>query len=128
MIRLAVLLAALALPAQAAASTLATYSRVGGIAGESTSLAVQRDRHAERSTNRGDDHSWRLSKKRYGGLRAALRAAHFATLAPHYDPAYVVNDGFTETVRFRGHAVSVSTGGEPPRRLERALDKLRALT
>src|SRR4051794_12074526 len=127
MTRLLVVIALLAVPAPAAASTLVTYSRVGGIAGESTSLVVQRDRHAERSSNRGDDRSWRLSRKRYRGLRDALRAAHFATLAPRYEPAYVVNDGFTETVRFRGHSVSVSTGADPPPRLERALDMLRAL-
>ena len=127
MIRLAVLLALLA-PAPAAASTLVSYSRVGGIAGESTSLVVKRDRHAQRTSNRGDDRDWRLSKKRYRALRDALRAAHFATLAPSYAPPYVVNDGFTETVRFRGHTVSVSTGGDPPPRLERALDRLRALS
>ena len=127
MIRLAVLLALLA-PAPAAASTLVTDSRVGGIAGESTSLVVHRDRHAERSSNRAGDHSWRLSKKRYRALRRALRAAHFATLEPRYGPEFVVNDGFTETVRFRGHTVSVETGGDPPPRLEHALDKLRALT
>jgi hypothetical protein len=127
MIRLALLLALLA-PAPAAASTLVTYSRVGGIAGESTSLVVQRDRHAERMSNRGDDRSWRLSRRRYRDLRDALRAAHFATLEPSYEPRFVVNDGITESVRFRGHTVSVSTGGDPPPRLERALDKLRALT
>jgi hypothetical protein len=126
MIRLAVLLALLA-PAPAAASTLVSYSRAGGLAGESTSLVVQRDRDAERTSNRGEDRSWRLSRDRYRDLRAALRAARFKTLAPSYDPRYVVNDGITETVRIRRHTVSVSTGGDPPRRLERALEQLRAL-
>ncbi|MEA2125780.1 MAG: hypothetical protein QOI80_2562 [Solirubrobacteraceae bacterium] len=123
------LVAALALPAGASAKVLVTYTRSGGIAGEMTSLVVERDRDASVQDRRqGPDH-FRVSKKRYRALRKALRAAHFATLDPTYGPEQgVVNDGIDETVRFNGHSVTVSTGGDPPARLEKALEKLRALT
>jgi hypothetical protein len=127
MIRLAVLLALL-VPAPATAATLVDYFRVGGIAGEETHLNVQRDRTATVESNRGSKRNWRMSRKRYRHLRSLLRAARFAGLAPRYEPEGVVNDGFTETVRFRGHTVSVETGSDPPRRLERVLTALRALS
>jgi hypothetical protein len=124
---LRVLLLLLILPAGAQASVLVRYTRSGGIAGEMTSLVVKRDRHAARKTRQGDD-EFRLSKKRYTALRHALRAAHFAELERSYGPDFVVNDGIDETVTFHGYTVTVSTGGDPPARLEKALDKLRELT
>ena len=113
----------------ASASPLVTYDRSGGIAGQANTLTVKRDRHATRVSNRSGSKRFRLSKKRYAALRNALRGAKFSTLKPSYGPPpnTVISDGITEVVAFRGHTVKVMTGGEPPDRLERALDKLRNL-
>ena len=120
-------LAVLVLSPTASASRLVTYDRAGGLAGEMTSLVVERDRHAELDSRRGDA-SFTVPVKRYRALRRDLRAARFAGLRKHYAPDGVVSDGIDETVRFRGHAVTVSTGGDPPARLVRVLERLRALT
>jgi hypothetical protein len=125
-IRLALILTLLLAPA-AQASRLVTYTRTGGIAGEHTELRINRDRVALLDDRRGHSEG-RLGKKRYRALRNALRAAKFETLESSYEPQAVVSDGITETARFHGRTVSVSTGGDPPKRLERALAKLRALT
>jgi hypothetical protein len=124
-----VLVLALALPATASAKVLVSYTRSGGIAGDMTSLVVERNRDASVQDRRQGDDQFRVAKKRYRSLRKALRGAHFATLESSYRPEQgVVSDGIDETVRFNGHTVTVSTGGDPPARLEKALDKLRELT
>jgi hypothetical protein len=127
-IRLALVLTVLLAPA-AQASRLVDYSRTGGIAGEHTTLKVDRDRHLTLASRQGDSER-RMSKKRYIRVRDALRAAQFETLESSYGPPpnQTVSDGITETVTFRGHTVSVSTGGDPPERLQTVLDKLSALT
>ena len=127
-LRLLALGVGLALPSPAAAATLVTYARSGGIAGDTTALTVHKDRRAEREDQRTGTKHFRLSQSRYEALRHALIAARFSSLASSYRPPEVVNDGYTETVRFRGKTVSVSTGATPPKRLERVLAKLRALT
>lgn len=125
MIRLALVLALLLAPA-AQASRLVTYVRSGGLAGEHTEVRVNRDRSVLLD-DRDGHHEGRLSKKRYRDLRDALRAAHFDTLNATYPPKAHTNDGIDQSVRFRGKTVATSTGGEPPKRFQRVLERLDAI-
>lgn len=126
MTRLLAIVLLLALPGTAGAATLVDYSRSGGIAGESTSLTVKRDRHAK-LVDRDGERRFRLARKRYRALRADLRAARFATLEPEYGSTMIA-DGIDVSVTFDGHTVVVHSDGDPPKRLTRVLERLYRLS
>jgi hypothetical protein len=126
--RLAALLAVLATfaaTATADAKQLVRYNVGGGLAGLSDQLIVARDGTARQSGNRrGDDHRFMLSGKQMRGLRRDLKRARFSRLKRSYQPKYMVNDGISQSVTYKGRSVSVSTGAEYPARLGRLLRRL----
>ena len=70
---------------------------------------------------------FRVSRREWSALNERLRAARFGTLERRYAPDVRIPDGTQEIVRHRGHTVTVETGGDPPRRLERLLRHLARL-
>jgi hypothetical protein len=122
----AVLTLALAAPA-AAAETLVTWTGGGGVAGGlSAVLVVHRD-HSARATRDGDAAAARrfeLSRREWRRRRDRLAAARFLTLPAEFKPPAPVPDATYESVRYRGHTVTVYTGAVPPGRLERLLTTL----
>ena len=104
------------------AAVLVSYERTGGFAGIHDELTVRRSGRATYVRGlRGATGTFRLSCARLRALRRALVNARFESLAPVYGPDAQVADGFVETVRYRGRAVRVLTGAEPPPRLGRVL-------
>ena len=85
------------------------------------------DDHSARADLNGESARFDLTRREWSKLRERLRAARFRTLAPRYAPEPRVLDGTSETVRYRGRTVTVETGGDPPRRLERLLRHLARL-
>lgn len=126
-IAVATVLLALVLAAGAQAKTLVAYDRVGGIAGEQTSITVSAKGRVVQTSSLFEDRTFTVSQQRLAGLRKALKAARFGSLRSSYAPQFVVSDSQTETVRYAGKAVSVSSGAVPPKRFERVLGKLRGL-
>lgn len=86
----------------------------------SASLTVFTD-HTARAEENGKRAAFTLSDREWRRLGERLRAARFRTLEARYVPEPVVPDGTFDTVRYRGRTVTVATGGDPPRRLERLL-------
>jgi phosphoserine phosphatase len=126
----AVLTLTLALAAPAApagAKTLVHWTAGGGIAGGlGSELTVHRDRSARAVANgdAGSAADFKLMRREWTRLRKRLKAANFRTLRAEYKAPMPVPDGTYESVRYRGHTVTVSTGGVPPGRLERLLTTL----
>jgi hypothetical protein len=122
----AVLTLALAAPAAAGAKTLVHWSAGGGFTGGMSELVVQRDRSARavKDGDAGTAREFKLTRGEWTRLRKRLAASKFRTLHAEYKPPVPVSDGTYESVRYRGHTVSVSTGGVPPGRLERLLTTL----
>jgi hypothetical protein len=118
-------LAAFATTATAEAKVLVRYDLSGGLAGTSERLVIHGDRSAEQTGGRGE-HSldFTVSAKQMRALRRELKAARFSSLRRVYQPDYVVNDGFAQTVTYRGHRVVVYTGAEFPARLHKVLRRL----
>ena len=103
-VAVAALLSALALASPAsAAKTLVSYEQSGGIAG------IRR---------------FKLARAELHALKRDLRDARFSTLLSLYDSEVPIADGINQTVRYAGHRVTVSTGGRPPARLRKVLDRL----
>ena len=120
-------LAAFATTATADAKVLVRYGLSGGLAGISERLVIHGDRSAEQTGGRGGgEHSldFKVSVKQMRALRRELKAARFSSLRRVYEPKHVVNDGFAQTVTYRGHRVVVYTGAECPARLHRVLRRL----
>jgi hypothetical protein len=120
-IRVAVVLVALALPMVASAAdvrsqTLVTWEQTGGFIGQQNSLTVLRT-GASTSSNG----AFRLTPKRLLRLQSMLRSARFATLRSDYFPPDPVADGFIYSVRYGGKRITVREGALPPARLERVL-------
>ena len=129
--RLAALLAVLATfaaTATAEAKQLVRYQVGGGLAGISGQLTVARDRTASQTGNRrGDDHRFTLTAKQMSRLRRDLKHARFKSLKRSYSPKYIVNDGVSQSVTYKGRTVYVSTGAKYPARLQRLLRRLDGL-
>jgi hypothetical protein len=126
--RLAVLALLLALAAAApagAASRLVRYDAGGGISGESSRLIVDTDGSAEQTGR--SERSFQVSAKRLRTLKSALRDAHFSTLKRRYAPDRPVFDGITQSVRYKGYTVSLSSGATAPPRFVRVLRLLESL-
>jgi hypothetical protein len=118
------LVLAIAAPA-GAATRLVRYEVAGGIAGISKRLVVDRDGSARQS---GDTtRRFKVSDTQLRRLKRELEAAHFGSLERSYRPEVPVSDGITQSVRYKGFEVSVSTGAEVPDRLERVLRRLSKL-
>jgi hypothetical protein len=116
-----VLVLALAAPA-GAATRLVRYDVGGGIAGVSERLVVDRDGSARQS---GDStRRFTVSATQLRRLKHELEAARFGSLKRTYRPEVPVSDGITQSVRYKGFEVSVSTGADVPDRLARVLRRL----
>jgi hypothetical protein len=122
----AALTLALLAPAPAGAKTLLRWSTGGGIAGSASEMVVHRNHraHAVEDRDAGSAKDFKLTQREWARLRKRLAASHFRTLHAEYKPPAPVPDGTYESVRYRGHTVTVSTGGVPPGRLERLLTTL----
>ena len=117
-------LAVLAIPAAADAKRLVRYQVSGGLAGLSATLTVDRDGSARQAGTRSAMRRFTVSAKQLRALRRELTAARFRSLKRSYQPMFPVLDGTTQVVTYRGRAVSVYTGADVPRRLERVLSRL----
>jgi hypothetical protein len=119
---------ALASPASAGPRTLVNYEQSGGIAGIQTALSVTVGGSARLTTSRvAGIKRFKLTTEQLRGLKRDLRAARFSTLRPLYDSKVPVADGISQTVRYAGYRVTVSTGGRPPARLRKVLMRLSRL-
>ena len=115
--------------ATADAKRLVRYDVGGGLAGRSDRLVIDGDRTARQTSGRRSDEAKRftVSSKQLRALKRELKAARFTSLKRRYEPDYVVNDGITQTVTYKGRSVSVSTGADYPARLHRVLRRLSRL-
>ena len=116
---------ALASPAGAASKTLVSYEQSGGIAGIQTSLSVSMGGSARVTSSRTSGiKRFKLTAAELRGLKRDLRDARFSKLRSLYDSEVPVADGISQTVRYAGYRVTVSTGGRAPVRLRRVLERL----
>ena len=120
--------AVLAPVATAEATQLVRYGSGGGIAGRSVELvisaggtAVQTDR------NEGGEKKFKVSLKQLHALKRELKAADFPSLKRRYEPKQTVFDGTSTGVTYKGKSVTVTTGGNPPERLNKVLNRLARL-
>ena len=120
------MLATFAATATADARRLVRYNVSGGLAGRSERLVIDGDRTARQTSGRRSEDARRftVSSKQLRALKRELKAARFTSLKRRYAPPYVVNDGITETVTYKGRSVSASTGADFPARLHRVLRRL----
>jgi hypothetical protein len=119
---------ALASPAGAGPRTLVSYEQSGGIAGIQTALSVTVGGSARLTTSRvAGIKRFKLTVAQLRGLKRDLRDARFSTLRSLYDSKVPVADGISQTVRYAGYRVTVSTGGRPPARLRKVLMRLSGL-
>jgi hypothetical protein len=119
---------ALASPASAASKTLVSYEQSGGIAGIQTGLSVTVGGSARLTSSRVPGITrFKLTVAQLRGLKRDLRDARFSTLRSLYESKDPVADGISQTVRYAGHRVTVSTGGRPPARLRKVLMRLSGL-
>jgi hypothetical protein len=127
--RIVMLLTAATLLAGAApanARNLVHYERTGGFAGFDDAVTVSTG-GAVKVAHRTGTRRFSLSHTRLVSLRKAVRDARFGTLKARYAPPSMIADGIRETVRHDGRTVTVETGGNPPARLARLLDRLTRL-
>jgi hypothetical protein len=122
------LILALAAPAAAhAGPTLVTWEVSGGlIGGQGPAVQILKDRTI-RATDDGGTDVARITRREMTRLRDRLEASRFRSLKAEYKPEVIVFDGTVESVRHKGHTVSVTTGAEIPRRLDRLLNTLSRL-
>lgn len=114
--------------AASAAKTLVSYEQSGGIAAIRTSLSVTVGGSARVTSNRTTGiRRFKLTRSELGVLKRELRAARFSTLRSLYDSKEPISDGIAQIVRYAGYRVTVSTGGRPPSRLRKVLDRLSRL-
>src|SRR3954449_694622 len=120
--RLAIALALVMAAPAGAATRLVGYDVSGGIAGLSERLVVDSDGSAQQT---GDTtRRFPVSTTQLHKLKRELEAARFGSLKRRYAPEVPVADGTTQSVRYKGFAVAVSTGADVPARLERVLRRL----
>lgn len=116
----------LAMTAPAGAATrLVRYDVAGGLRGIHNRLVVDRDGSARQSgdtTRRFDVSDTQLRR-----LKRELEAARFGSLKRSYRPKAPVSDGITQSVRYKGFEVDISTGADVPDRLARVLRRLGGL-
>jgi hypothetical protein len=119
-----VLVLAFATPA-GAATRLVRYDVAGGIRGMSERLVIDRDGSARQT---GDEtRHFKISAAQLRKLKRDLDDAHFGSLKRSYRPKTPVFDGITQSVRYKGFEVSVSSGAQVPDRLGRVLRRLSGL-
>jgi hypothetical protein len=121
---LAALALSLAAPATAGAKQLTRYDVGGGIAGRYDRLIVATDGKAHQTGDSGE-HRFTVSSKQLRALKRELKAARFSSLKRQYKPKFQVFDGITQTIRYRGKAVSIYSGADNiPTRLSRVLRRI----
>ena len=116
-------LVALGVAAPAAAKTLTRYEVGGGLAGRYDRLIVATDGAAHQTGDSGD-HRFKVRAMQLRALKRELKAAKFRTLKRRYEPDGQVFDGTTETIRYRGRTITVSSGADIPARLARVLGRV----
>jgi hypothetical protein len=115
-------------PVAAGGKTLASYEQSGGIAGIRTSLSVTVGGSARVTSSRTTGiKRFKLTSGELRVLKRDLRDARFSTLRSLYDSDVPIADGIAQTVRYAGYRVTVSTGGRPPARLRKVLERLSRL-
>jgi len=107
-------------------AVLVSYEQTGGFAGIERGLVVYRTGKVQ--SDGLPLKASRLTPTRLRALRTALTQARFGTLAKRYESETPIADGFIYRVTYGGRSVRVDEGAEPPKRLERVLVLLRALT
>ena len=113
--------------APAAARTLVSFHKSGGIAGVLVSVTVSASGSVKVSDNRAAGRSYRLSAARLRGLRRVLAGAKVGTLKTSYVPRFEGADFFTYRVRYAGRSIVVQDGGNAPERLLKVIARMGAL-
>lgn len=117
--------AALAPVATAEATQLVRYGSGGGLAGRSMELVVSAGGTAvQTDRNEGDEKKFKLSLSQLHALKRELKAAKFSTLKRRYEPKATVFDGISTNVTYKGKTVTVTSGANPPERLNKVLNRL----
>jgi len=120
--------AALASPVSAGPRTLVSYEQSGGIAGIQTSMSVSVGGSARLTSTRTEGiKRFRLTAPELRRLKRDLRDARCSRLRSLYDSKTPIADGISQTIRYAGYRVTVSTGGRPPERLRKVLTRLSRL-
>jgi hypothetical protein len=120
--------AALAPAATAEAAQLVRYGSGGGLAGRSVELVVSAGGTAvQTDRNEGDEKKFKISLSQLHALKRELKAANFPTLKRRYEPEQTVFDGTSTGVTYKGKTVVVTSGGNPPERLNKVLNRLARL-
>jgi hypothetical protein len=124
-----VLATSLATAAPAEATQLVRYDTSGGLAGRSMRLVVSAGGTAVQTDRDSTDDSkrFKISISQLHALKRELKAAQFSTLKRRYEPKHTVFDGISQGVTYKGKTVVVSTGGDPPERLRKVLNRLARL-
>jgi len=119
------LAATLGLTAVASAGVLVDFSRGGGFAGIPLHLTVTGAGKAQAEEGfQGQTGRRTLSARRLKSLKRQLRQTGFGSLRSSYAPKVPVSDGFMFVVTYRGKTVRTATGGHPPERLSKLIDRL----
>ena len=120
--------AAVASAATTEAAQLVRYDTGGGLAGRSTRLVVSAGGTADQTDrNEGDTKRFKISLSQLHALKRELKAARFSSLKRRYEPKATVFDGITTAVTYKGKTVVVTSGGNPPERLNKVLNRLARL-
>ncbi len=120
-----ILILALAAPAAAQAGpTLVSWERSGGLLGLQDRVRILKDRtiFATAGEESGQARITRREKR-----RLTTRLEGWRQWKARYEPDVLVLDGITVSARARGHRVSVSTGADAPRRVDRVMGLLSRL-
>ena len=117
--------AALAPAATAEATQLVRYNSGGGLAGRSMQLVISAGGTAvQKDMDESDDKRFKISLSQLHALKRELKAAKFSTLKRRYEPEQTVFDGTSTGVTYKGKTVTVTSGGNPPERLTKVLNRL----
>jgi hypothetical protein len=106
------------------ASRLITFTRSGGLAGQTQRLIVSR---ARRITVTPHGKAYTLTRTQYQRLVNDLDRADLESLPRVMKPDHVVADGYVFTIAARGRTVRTETGAAVPARLQPLLNRLGAL-
>ena len=120
-----ILILALMAPAAAQAGpTLVSWERSGGLLGLQDRARILKDRTIFVTGGEGSTQA-RITRKEKAKLKSRLEG--WRRFKASYEPDVLVLDGITVSARAKGHRVSVSTGADAPRRVDRVMGLLSRL-
>jgi hypothetical protein len=112
-------------PAAAQAGpTLVSWERSGGLLGLQDRARILKDRTIFVTGGEGSTQA-RITRKEKAKLKSRLEG--WRRFKASYEPDVLVLDGITVSARAKGHRVSVSTGADAPRRVDRVMALLSRL-